>query len=180
MSKKQRRLISAITAILIFMLFSLHDRCLSGMRKHDAKTVRVVEVHDGDTVSVTINKKTERVRLIGIDAPELGQRPWGNKSKKHLESILSASGWDVTIEPDIDKRDKYGRLLAYLWTKDGQLINLRMLEDGYAMLYTFPPNVRYVDILSAGQKSARDNKLGIWGWNGLRKTPQEYRKAHPR
>ena len=88
----------------------------------------MTKVHDGDTVSIRVSSfaripiRTERVRLIGIDAPELEQE-WGWHAKRYLKKILSESDWIVSVETDVEQRDKYGRLLAYLWDKDGRMIN---------------------------------------------------------
>jgi micrococcal nuclease len=146
----------------------------------------VTEVHDGDTVSIKVKSfagfplKIERVRLIGIDAPELKQDPWGRNAKKHLKKLLSESDWVVNVEFDVDQRDKYGRLLGYLWNRrSGTLINEKMIEDGYAVLYTFPPNVHYADRLIDAQKRAHARGLGIWGNKGLTKYPAQWRKEHP-
>lgn len=147
---------------------------------------RVTDVRDGDTISIRVNSfagiplKTERVRLIGIDAPELKQEGWGRQAKRHLKRLISESDWVVTVEFDIEQRDKYGRLLAYLWGKDGRLINERMVADGYAMVYTFPPNIKYTERFLSAQKKAQANKAGIWGKNRLRKSPGEWRIEHPR
>jgi micrococcal nuclease len=140
----------------------------------------VVAVHDGDTVSVRIGRKKEKVRLIGIDAPELGQRPWGGEARRLLGELLDRSGRTVSLEFDVQRRDKYGRLLAYLRTGDGKLINLEMVKDGYAVLFTLPPNVRHVKELRDGQNYARERGLGIWGRGGLKETPGDYRRRHPR
>jgi micrococcal nuclease len=86
----------------------------------------------------------------------------------------------VSIEFDVEKRDKYNRLLAYLKTKDGILINSLMLKHGYALLYTVPPNVKYVDVLRRAQKEARDKAIGIWSMDGLKETPSQYRYKNPR
>lgn len=194
MIKGHLRLFTAIVISILIALYFLHDRYLSGTQRPDALSARVVEVHDGDTVSVIIGKKKERVRLIGIDAPELSQRPWGARAKKHLKELLNLSGWRVTLEFDVEERDKYGRLLAYLWTTDERghpkkpqdflgppvLINLEMLKDGYAVLFTFPPNVKYVDALRDGQRLGREKGLGIWGKKGLKEMPEDYRRQHPR
>lgn len=148
--------------------------------------LRVTEVHDGDTISIKIKSfagiplKTERVRLIGIDAPELKQEPWGRASKRYLKKLMSESDWIVSIEFDVEQRDKYGRLLCYIWDKKGQLINEKMLENGYALLYTVPPNVKYVERLTAAQKKAQLRNLGIWGKKGLKKTPEQWRMEHMR
>ncbi|HEX8949774.1 MAG TPA: thermonuclease family protein [Dissulfurispiraceae bacterium] len=158
------------------------------------KKVRVVRVNDGDTVTVRARGRdrkglfslrsllgtTERVRLIGIDAPELYQDPWGRQAKKYLKKLLSENDWLVDIELDVEHRDKYGRLLAYLWGKDGRMINERMLEAGYAVLFTIPPNVKYAERFVAAQKRAEALRAGIWKNGGLRESPYEWRKRHPR
>ena len=181
MSRKAIRILSAVVISLLAAAFFFHDRELTGAQQANAPHVRVVAVHDGDTVSIIIaGRKKEKVRLIGIDAPELGQRPWGVRAKKHLTELVELSGWDVIPEFDIERRDKYGRLLGYLWTADGKLINLEMVKDGYAVLFTLPPNVRYVNRLREGQHYARGKGLGIWGPGGLKERPGDYRRRHQR
>jgi micrococcal nuclease len=64
----------------------------------DMPEARIVDVNDGDTVVISMEGKTYRTRLIGIDAPEMGQEPWGKKSKKHLHELLKASGGRVRVE----------------------------------------------------------------------------------
>lgn len=142
--------------------------------------VKVTKVHDGDTVSVIINNNEERVRLIGIDAPEMGQGQWGKKAKRKLLDMIRKSDNTVRIELDVDERDKYGRVLAYLWTKDMKMINEEMVKSGYALLYTVPPNVRYVERLKRAQEVASSKGIGIWSEKGLNERPSDYRKIHPR
>jgi len=178
-TRKYTRILSSIGFFTLVAVYCLWDGQTFAALKPDALSVRVVRVHDGDTVSVVIGQKTEKVRLLGIDAPEMGQRPWGGKAKRHLEELLSRNGWIVSLEFDVRKRDKYGRLLAYLWGKDDRLINLGMVEDGYAVLFTLPPNVKYADELRNGQRLAREKGLGIWGKDGLKEMPLDYKKAHP-
>ena len=137
-------------------------------------------MHDGDTVTLMINGRMRKTRLIGIDAPEMNQRPWGRKAKEHLIDILNHTGWLVTVEPDEVNQDKYGRVLAYLWTSNNELINERMVRDGYAVLFTIRPNVRYRAALSRAQKLAQQEMKGIWGPNGLKEAPVKYREKHPR
>ena len=147
---------------------------------HDGEVVPVVKVHDGDTFSVILGGKREKVRCIGIDAPELGQAPWGRRASEYLVSLIKDSGWRVQLETDVEKRDKYGRILAYVRTSDGRLVNQLMIKYGYAMLFTVPPNVKYIQVLTASQEDARFETRGIWGEGGLRKTPWDYRRSHPR
>jgi micrococcal nuclease len=172
-----------IASILIFIFvavfYLVHEKSTLSRSTGDG-LVPVISVSDGDSVSVLIARKKEEVRLIGIDAPEMAQKPWGDESKKHLESFLSSSGWKVKLEYDVEKRDKYGRILAYMRTADEKFINLLMIKSGYAMLYTVPPNVKYVHELKAAQEEARNGKLGIWSDNGLKERPGDYRREHPR
>jgi micrococcal nuclease len=173
-----------IVATVIFSLFAIfyliNEKYPLTKQYNDKTFVPIVAVHDGDTVSVIIDQRREKVRLIGIDAPEIGQKPWGERAKKYLETLLSSSGWKVRLEFDVDKRDKYGRILAYLWTTHGEMINLLMLKGGYAMLFTFPPDIKYVDDLRTAQREAKDSRVGIWGEKGLNERPGDYRRQHPR
>jgi micrococcal nuclease len=141
---------------------------------------RVIKVNDGDTISLRMDNRIYKARLIGFDAPEMGQEPWGEKAREHLRALLKGSGWSVSVETDIEKYDKYGRLLVYVWTKDKTFVNERMLTDGYAVLFTFQPNSRYVDLFRKAQRTAREYKSGIWGPDGLKERPVEYKKKHPR
>jgi micrococcal nuclease len=168
--------------LMVFVISLLFWVCPSITGAQKTEKFRVTEVHDGDTVSIRISSflgfpfKIEKVRLIGIDAPELKQEPWGRNAKRYLKRLLSENDWVVRVEFDVEKRDKYGRLLAYLWHKNGTLINEKMLSDGLAVLYTVPPNVKYVERLTRAQRIAQQQKKGIWGRSGLRLTPEQWRQ----
>jgi len=136
---------------------------------------RIIEINDGDTVTLSVNNNIFRARLIGIDAPEMGQRPWGEKAKRHLERLVKPAE-KIIIETDIERLDKYNRLLVYLFKEDGTFINEKMLLDGYAVLLTLPPNVKYVDRFVKAEKTARRLKKGIWGKNGLKERPIDYKE----
>ena len=141
---------------------------------------RVRQVHDGDTVTLQMDGKRYRTRLIGVDAPEMGQEPWGRRAKEHLQEIMKESGGKVLVETDITRHDKYNRLLAYLWLDDTRMVNELIVKDGYAVLFTIQPNSRHADRLMKAQRFAREHKMNIWGPNGLMDLPIEYKKKHPR
>ena len=178
MNKRMARIIISLAASIVVLLFSLYGKYQTDIQQK-MDYVRVVGVNDGDTITVLWAGKRERVRLIGIDAPELQQSPWGQRSKKYLSELLSASQWTVSLDFDLEKRDQYGRLLSYVWTSDKKMINLQMVKEGYAIIYTFPPNIRHVDEFRKAQDEARRKGLGIWGKGELKETPREYRKEHP-
>lgn len=141
----------------------------------DLLIAMAIDVIDGDTVTLKIEDSVYRARLIGIDAPEMGQIPWGAKAKRHLQKFIRP-GDKLRIETDIEKTDKYNRLLVYVFTEDGIFINEQMLKDGYAVLLTIPPNVRYVDKFVKAQKLAKSMKRGIWSDSGLKEMPMEYKR----
>jgi micrococcal nuclease len=107
----------------------------------------------------------ERVRLIGIDAPEEGHpgRP-GECFARQATAFLRrlALGRQVELETDVERRDRFGRLLAYLWLGD-RLVNETLVVEGYAVAGTYPPNVRYQQRLDAAQHRARTGQGGLWG-----------------
>jgi micrococcal nuclease len=165
--------------VLLVLLPGFGESAAAGPRGIDEIAARVVRVNDGDTVTVSINGRRQKIRLIGIDAPEIGQGSWGEKAKRHLAEIISSSR-SVFVEFDVERTDKYGRLLAYVKATDGRSVNAEMLRDGYAVLFTFPPNVKHVEEFIAAQRQARQLKRGIWGKDGLSQLPVDWRKQHPR
>jgi micrococcal nuclease len=174
------------TRFLILFILFLVLSSITDAQTYEGSRFRVVEVNDGDTISIKVNSflgvttKIERLRLIGIDAPELKQEPWGRISKRYLKKLISESDWVISVEFDIEKRDKYGRLLGYVWDKTGRLINEKMLEDGYAVLYTIAPNVKYTERFIIAQKNAQLKRRGIWSKGGLKTSPQQWRIENPR
>ncbi len=142
--------------------------------------VRVVRVVDGDTIQVRLpNTRTERVRLIGMDTPEVYESEKlardvreSGRSREEIQALgrlaseftkqrLDAKS--VGLELDVQARDRYGRLLAYVWLPDGSLFNMVILREGYAQVLTIPPNVKYADLFLACQRDAREKMRGLWG-----------------
>lgn len=125
----------------------------------------VDRIVDGDTLYVAALE--ERVRLIGIDTPET-KHPnrdvecFGHEAAAHLMSLVPP-GTEVRVVFDVEREDRYGRPLGYLYrVQDGAFINLRMVADGYAQVATYPPNVTHADEFVAAQASARDASRGLW------------------
>jgi micrococcal nuclease len=178
-SRRTMTRITSFAFVIIALCFSSPgiDRSFAAQ---NSPGVRVIKVHDGDSVTLVVNGKMRKTRLIGIDAPEMNQRPWGRKAKEHLIDILNHTDWLVTVETDEVSQDKYGRALASLWTNSNELINERMVRDGYAVLFTILPNVRHRVAFSRAEKLAQQEMKGIWGPNGLKEAPVKYREKHPR
>ncbi|MDO8747439.1 MAG: thermonuclease family protein [Thermodesulfovibrionales bacterium] len=178
MNKRHLKATTSFLVLITTLLYCLCGDSSAFLRPANPGYVRVIKVHDGDTVSIVSNGRKEKVRLIGIDAPEIKQRLWGTKARKHLEKMLIASNRKVTLEFDVERRDKYGRLLCYIFTPDKEMLNIQMVKDGYAVLLTIPPNIKYADELKMAQNEARQNRRGIWNSRGLKESPGDYRKRH--
>ena len=165
---------------IVFTALVLSSTAVLSAASPSLQEARVIAVNDGDTVTLRMNGKEYRTRLVGIDAPEMGQEPWGKRSQEHLRKILKELRWNVLIETDIQPYDKYNRLLVYVWADNKRLINEQMLFDGYSVLFTIQPNSKYADRFRNAQRMASEKKLGIWGQDGLTERPLDYKKKHPR
>lgn len=135
----------------------------AGKRDHDA-TATVTRVVDGDTIDISPSVEgLSRVRLIGMDTPEVyfGTQPYGPEASAFAKQELE--GQEVGLELDVRKVDPFGRLLAYVYLPDGEMFNETLLQEGYAQVATYPPNVRYVDRFLEVQREARAASRGLWG-----------------
>ncbi len=126
---------------------------------------RVDRVVDGDTIEVTLDGRQQRVRYIGIDAPESVKPDWpveyyGPEASDYNKKLVG--GRDICLEKDVSETDRFGRLLRYAYIGD-TFVNDKMIRDGYARAVTFPPDVKYVDLLRAAEREARDAGRGLWG-----------------
>jgi micrococcal nuclease len=142
----------------------------AGPQAGDAIVERVV---DGDTIVVALGRRDERIRLIGIDTPETVSptKPvqcYGPQASRHTKALLP-HGTRVRLVRDVDERDVYGRLLAYVYRlPDGLFVNLELAADGFAALLTYPPNVAHRSQLVAAVAAAQQRRLGLWGHCGQR------------
>lgn len=127
----------------------------------------VTKVIDGDTFWVDNGTESFKVRFIGIDAPETRNSRWKKKgyyafeSKEYVRSKTEHQ-W-VRLEFDVQTMDRYKRKLAYIYLEDGTFLNASLVEQGYAVVDTYPPNVKYVEQFIDLQKQARNAKQGLWG-----------------
>jgi micrococcal nuclease len=127
----------------------------------------VVRVIDGDTIVARIGTREERIRLIGIDTPETvdPRKPvqcFGHEASDRMKSLLPP-GASIRVERDVEERDVYRRLLAYVWRRsDGLFVNRAMVADGYAHLLTIPPNVSYTNEFTRAAAAARSSGLRLW------------------
>ena len=117
---------------------------------------RVIKVIDGDTIII---ENGESVRLICMDTPERGEKGY-LEAKRYLEKLILNE--KVKLVKDVSERDKYGRLLGYIYTEKGDFINEIMVRDGYAEAYPYNPDTKLCPQIIEAEEKAREEKLGIW------------------
>jgi micrococcal nuclease len=126
---------------------------------------RVTRVVDGDTIHVEIEGKDYRLRYIGMDTPETvdPKRPVGCLGKEASDRNRQfVEGRMVGLEKDVSETDSFGRLLRYVWVED-RMINAALVEEGYALASTYPPDIRYSGLFASLQVQAREGQRGLWG-----------------
>jgi len=147
---------------------------------HAQQTTTVTRIVDGDTLKVFYLEGEESIRLIGIDTPESrvnkktkkdakrsGQDvetiiAMGKRATEYVESLVKPGGL-ITIEFDVQERDRYKRLLGYVYLSNGKMLNEEIVKAGYASVMTIPPNVKYKDRFLIAYQEARERKVGLWG-----------------
>jgi micrococcal nuclease len=162
---RNRPVVIATLAVAL-VLAGCGDRHSSAPTPSDQATV--TRVVDGDTIIARIQGRSERIRLIGIDTPE-SVKPdtpvqcFALQASKHTKELLPA-GTKVRLEGDVDARDHFGRLLAYVYRQpDDLFVNLALARDGFAVQDTIPPNVAHASQFTAAVAAARRAGRGLWG-----------------
>lgn len=152
---------SSSLVLLLAVLTVVANVWAAGPRPIEGLVVKVV---DGDTIHVRVDERVEKVRYIGVNAPEVhhptrGEEPGGREASDANRRLVV--GRHVRLELDVQSRDRYGRLLAYVWVGD-TMVNAELVRQGYAQVMTVPPNVRYQRLFLDLQRDARQAGRGLW------------------
>ncbi|MCO5175894.1 MAG: thermonuclease family protein [Thermomicrobiales bacterium] len=137
----------------------------------DGMLAHVDRVVDGDTIIVELDGRDERLRYIGVDAPESVKQDYPVECfgpEASTENKRLVDGRYVMLVKDVSDRDQYGRLLRYVYVQDDStgewvFVNMRLVEEGYATSVTFPPDVAHLSEFRAAEREARDAGRGLWG-----------------
>lgn len=181
MKQKTISLIASLLVLAVFYILNPNARDMTSFKNNYAKnnaidsciknattTSKVLHVTDGDTVQVlTPECGVENVRMIGINTPESvdPRRPvecFGKEASDHAKEILTAKEIILKGDTTQDPRDKYGRILAYVFLIDGTFFNKQMIQDGYAYEYTYNTPYQYQNEFRAAQSEAELNQKGLW------------------
>ncbi|MFA5986169.1 MAG: thermonuclease family protein [Parcubacteria group bacterium] len=154
----------AIPLIIMLAILYMADRMdlpqvEEGSADIPMETHHVTHIVDGDTFDIETG---ERVRMIGMDTPERG-KPYYAEATAHLKSLIEDK--DVILKKDVSEKDRYGRLLRHVYVGE-QWVNKTMIEDGYARLVTYPPDVAHVQDFKEAETRARETESGIWSIDG--------------
>lgn len=156
-----------IFLLSIFLLYSCETATQPTLAISAPEYLPVKKIVDGDTFWADDGSpKGIKVRLIGIDAPESRKSfkkevgVYGKESKAYLSKLLK--GKKVKLVYDIDPLDQFGRTLAYAYLEDGTFVNADLVKNGYAIILTVPPNIKFADHFYRLQQKARESKKGLW------------------
>jgi micrococcal nuclease len=152
--------VAVVAAVFLLLRYGGESTNGGPPRFEGAPSARVQRVVDGDTVRFV---GIGRVRLIGVDTPEVYGHVecFGPEASAFTKSLL-APGTTVRYRVGAEPRDRYGRLLAYVWLHDGQLLNRMLVERGFATVLTIAPNDRLAPVFTAASARARERRVGLW------------------
>ena len=158
---------SHFLTLFLFAFALLLSSCSNESLNASPNSATVKRVVDGDTIEIAIGGKTERVRLIGVDTPETkhptkGVECYGPEASAYTEQLLP-TGTALRVERDIEARDKYGRLLLYVYTADSNVfVNLDLVINGYARPMVFEPNTAHKADFAQAATQAELRNVGLW------------------
>ncbi|MCM3386561.1 thermonuclease family protein [Ureibacillus chungkukjangi] len=156
--------------ILLLILGACSLEKADSEKNHDISSYEefpLENVIDGDTIKIRYHGAVESVRFLLVDTPETnhpthGEQPFGQEAKAFTKELLA--GYEtIYLEFDVSYRDKYNRLLAYVYTADGKNVQEELLKNGLARVaYIYEPNTKHVDWFDAIQTAAKEEAVGIW------------------
>lgn len=127
---------------------------------------------DGDSIRCADGRE---IRLLSIDAPEIAQSPWGGLARAELLGVVPIRT-SLGVEYDVERKDRFGRDLAYLYLPDGAMLNEHMVASGYAVAFVIAPNRRYEAPIRGAEAAARQTRAGLWADWGFRCRPAAFRR----
>jgi micrococcal nuclease len=163
----QKRLITLIIGLIVLAIgYHTEARTTPTLLVAPPGMYTVVRVDDGDTIVVDMAGTEEKIRFIGLDTPETQdpRKPvqcYGQAASAQAKSLIGNGPVRLESDPLSSNRDRYNRLLRYVYLSDGQLVNLAMIEQGYGFAYLSFPFTKS-DEFAAAQTTAREQNRGLW------------------
>lgn len=172
-SRQKKRLFSLFVSLVIAGGILLAQR-LGWLETAEQTAIRlqpgyylVLSFADGDTIEVDMNGTKERVRFIGVDTPEtqdprVAVQCFGKSASEFTKNMIGSSPVRLEADPTNTNRDRYNRLLRYVYLPDGRLVNAEIIKQGYGFAYTLFPFEK-LEEFRGYEKTAREQGLGLWG-----------------
>ncbi len=163
MSKPIKLIIIGLLLFFVAALVSIRET----QNNQPKDTFSVKKVIDGDTIEIERYGKAEKVRMIGIDTPETldPRKPvqcFGKEASDKSKDLLSGGRVRLEFDPIVGEKDKYNRLLAYVWSNN-ELVNLKLIKEGYANEYTYrSQSYKYQNEFKNAQTVAKESSIGLW------------------
>ena len=168
--RKTKRLIALIVGIASLLLAYSQQSDTKPLAKVVQQAqpglYQVTEFVDGDTLAVDMNGTKEKVRMIGVDTPETHDprksvQCFGQAAADYTRQLIGSNRVRLEADPENTNRDRYNRLLRYVYLPDGRMVNAELIKNGYGFAYTYFPFSK-LDEFRGYQKSAEEQKLGLW------------------
>ena len=178
------RIVASFVAVLVLVSSFQRTAAMSAVQRTSAKVVAVV---DGDTADVLIRNQRVRLRMIGMNTPETKDprtvvQCFGREASAKAQELLAGKTVALEGDPSQDTRDRYGRLLVYVWLPNGTLFNKEMIRLGYAHEYTYNVPYKYQRAFRAAQREAQQAQRALWSpatCNGKTEQPARDSTAPP-
>jgi len=173
MNRRQRKLVSLAVAVLALVLsllgqhFGWFNQPVEQIRQSNPGLYSVTHFSDGDTITVDMNGQSEKVRMIGVDTPETHDpdvpvQCYGPAASAYTQNLIGNQKVRLEADPTNQNRDRYGRLLRYVYLADGRLVQEEILRNGYGFAYTLFPFTKKTEFISLEGEARAANK-GLWG-----------------
>lgn len=168
-SRNKRTIISLLIVVLSIVLGVSQDSLSELARRLDPPAIgyhHVTQIFDGDTIEVLLGDSREKIRFIGLDTPETNHpdkavQCYGHAAKNRLTKLIGNQDVRLEADPTNTNRDRYKRLLRYVYLEDGTLLNQAMIKEGYGFAYVAFPFQKMPDFVTS-QQYAKENQLGLW------------------
>lgn len=173
--RQQKQVISALITLLVLGISIVVDRqqlvttteSTQSVAVQSSDQLPVVSIEDGDTITVLQNGQEEKVRLLGVDTPEVRDprkavQCYGKAASQFTTSLIGTNTVRLEADPENADRDRYQRLLRYVYLPDGTLVNAEIIKQGYGFAYLNYP-ITKSDEFKRYEDSARQENRGLWG-----------------
>jgi endonuclease YncB( thermonuclease family) len=173
MTRKQRKLLGLLVGLITLGLSAIgqqlgwFEQATQQVKQNDPGLYAITRFTDGDTISVDMNGKSESVRMIGVDTPETHKpnapvQCYGPAAAAYTKNLIGKNRVRLEADPTNQNRDRYNRLLRYVYMPDGRLVQAELIKNGYGFAYTSFPFTKSEDFVTLQEQAKTQNK-GLWG-----------------